>query len=64
MSRLVLARKLDEEVVIHDNGKVLATVRLTQATNKAARLAFEAPDHIHVDRREIFESKYPDFKDE
>lgn len=60
MSRLVLTRKLEEEVVIHDDGNVLASVKLVQSTNKSARIMFEAPEHIRIDRREIFEAKYPD----
>jgi carbon storage regulator CsrA len=61
MSRLVLTRKLDEEVVIHDNGNVLMSVKVSKVSKNNVRLAFESDSEIplNVDRIEIYNSKYP-----
>ena len=61
MSMLVLTRKLDEEVVIHDNGNVLMSVKVSKVSKNNVRLAFESDSEIplDVDRIEIYNSKHP-----
>ena len=57
MSRLVLQRKEDENVVIHKDGSIICLVTLKYVTN-SARLLFEASDDVDIDREEVFERKY------
>jgi len=54
MPRLVLTRKLDEEVIIHDEQGVLAKVKVSKIDRNQVRLTFEAPEDIKIDRLEIF----------
>ena len=54
MPRLVLTRKLDEEVIIHDEQGVLAKVKVSKVDRNQVRLTFEAPEDIKIDRLEIF----------
>lgn len=54
MPRLVLTRKLDEEVIIHDEQGVLAKVKISKVDRNQVRLTFEAPEDIKIDRLEIF----------
>lgn len=60
MSRLVLTRKLDESVVVHDNGNVLMHVKVTKLSRGAVRLAFESNQEVplNVDREELYEAKH------
>ena len=57
MSRLILQRKEDENVVIHKDGTIICLVKLTSVTN-SARLLFEANEDVDIDREEVFERKY------
>ena len=61
MSRLVLTRKLDEEVVIHDGGNILMSVKVSKVNKNSVRLAFSSNSEIplDVDRIEIYHSKHP-----
>ena len=58
MSRLVLNRKEDENVVIHKNGEVICLVKLTETKRTSARLSFEANGDIDIDREEVFRHKF------
>ena len=58
MSRLILQRKEDENVVIHKDGTIICLVKLTSVTRSAARLLFEASDDVDIDREEVFYRKY------
>ena len=55
MSRLVLTRKLNELVVIHDGSGVLAKVKVSKIDRNQVRLTFEADDMIRIDRQEVFD---------
>jgi len=55
MSRLVLTRKLNESVVVHQNDKVLLAVKISKIDRNQVRLAFDADEEIKIDRREVFE---------
>jgi carbon storage regulator len=49
MPRLVLSRKLDEEILIGDD----ISVKVTLIDRNKVRLCVEAPAHVAVDRAEI-----------
>lgn len=54
MSRLVLSRKIEESVIIHDENGVLATIKVSKVDRNQVRLTFEADNMISIDREEIF----------
>jgi carbon storage regulator CsrA len=54
MSRLVLTRKLDEAVIIHDGQSVMAKIKISKIDRNQVRLTFEAENTIKIDRQEIF----------
>jgi carbon storage regulator CsrA len=56
MSRLVLTRKINEQIVIHDDDNgVLARVKISKVDRNQVRLTFEADSKIRIDRQEVFE---------
>jgi carbon storage regulator CsrA len=55
MSRLVLTRKIDETVIIHDYTGVIARVKVSKVDRNQVRLTFEAGEEIRIDRQEVFE---------
>jgi carbon storage regulator CsrA len=55
MSRLVLTRKIDEEIIIHNDAGVLAKVKVSKVDRNQVRLTFEASSDIKIDRLEIFQ---------
>lgn len=54
---LVLTRKKDQKIIIHDDKGLHIEVTVTDIRGKKAVLGFEAPKEISVDREEIFELK-------
>lgn len=54
MSRLVLTRKLNEEIVVHQKDEVLCSIKISKIDGKQVRLAFDADEQIKIDRKEIF----------
>ena len=54
MSRLVLTRKLDEAVIIHDGHSVIAKIKISKIDRNQVRLTLEAESKIKIDRQEIF----------
>jgi carbon storage regulator CsrA len=59
MSRLVLTRKVDEQVVIHDDNGVIARVKISKVDRNQVRLTFEADNEIRIDRQEVYERNAP-----
>lgn len=55
MPRLVLTRKINEAVVIHDDQCVLAKVKVSRVDRNQVRLTFEADENIKIDRLELFQ---------
>lgn len=55
MPRLVLTRKLNEQVIIHDDKGVIARVKVSKVDRNQVRLTFEAGKEIRIDRQEVFE---------
>lgn len=54
MPRLVLTRKLNEKIILHDDDGVLAEVKISKVDRNQVRLTFEADENIKIDRQEIF----------
>ena len=57
MTRLVLTRKLNEEVVIHDSQGILTTIKISKVDRNQVRLMFEADQKIRIDRKEVYKPK-------
>lgn len=63
MTRLVLTRKIDEEIIIsNDKQKVVCSIAVSKIDRNNVRLSFEAETDLRIDRKEVFESKYGDIK--
>ena len=59
MTRLVLTRKIDEEIIIsNDKQKVVCSIAVSKIDRNNVRLSFEAEPDLRIDRKEVFESKY------
>ena len=52
MTRLVISRKINQSVIIHDNGKKIAEIKLSKVSNKTVKLTFDADESICIDRAE------------
>jgi len=59
MSRLVLTRKINEKVILHDDDGVLAEVKISKVDRNQVRLTFEADNKIRIDRQEVFDKNAP-----
>lgn len=59
MPRLVLTRKVDEQVVIHDDNGVIARVKISKVDRNQVRITFEAENTIRIDRQEVYEKNAP-----
>jgi carbon storage regulator CsrA len=59
MPRLVLTRKVDEQVVIHDENGVIARVKISKVDRNQVRITFEAENTIRIDRQEVYERNAP-----
>lgn len=55
MSRLVLTRKVNEAVVVHQNDEVVLSVKVSKIDRNQIRLAFDADENVKIDREEVFE---------
>lgn len=54
LKRLVLRRAIKEEIVVRDAcGELLIRLMVTDTDAGQARLSFEAPEHIKINRAEI-----------
>lgn len=54
---LVLARKTNEKIVIHENGRLIATINLVDLRGDKARIGIDAESCIAVDREEVYLAK-------
>jgi carbon storage regulator CsrA len=54
MSRLVLTRKVNESVVVHQDDEVILAVKVSKIDRNQVRLAFNADKKIKIDRTEVF----------
>jgi carbon storage regulator CsrA len=55
MSRLVLTRKLNESVVVHEDDQVLLAVKVSKIDRNQVRLAFDAEKKVKIDRQEVYD---------
>ena len=55
--RLVLTRKLDEEVVIHMGGQELARFKVHEISKGQVRIAFQAENSVQIDRLERYKNE-------
>jgi len=55
MSRLVLTRKLEESVYIHDERGVIAVVKINRIDRNQVRLSITADSNVSIDREEVYE---------
>ena len=59
MTRLVLTRKIDEEIIISNGNKqVVCSIGVSKIDRNSVRLSFEADADLKIDRKEVFESKH------
>ena len=58
MSRLVLTRKVNEEVVVHDYGGVITTLKITKVAGNQVRIAFDANEEVYIDRKKYTNKNY------
>jgi carbon storage regulator CsrA len=54
---LVLTRRIGEEVVFTLNGETLGVVRIGDIRGDKVRIAFDFPQTVTIDRRELYKSK-------
>jgi len=59
MPRLVLTRKINEKVILHDDDGVLAEVKVSKVDRNQVRLTFEADNTVRIDRQEVFDKNAP-----
>jgi len=52
MTRLVISRKINQSVIIHESGKVIAEIKLSKVSDKTVKLTFDADESISIDRAE------------
>ena len=50
---LIVTRRIDEVVVIGDD----ITAKVLQIRGNQVRIGIQAPDHLSIDREEIYEAK-------
>ena len=55
--RLVLSRRLDEEIVVHEKGRELLRFKISGLTKGQVRIAFQADPSIQINRSEIFSNE-------
>ena len=54
---LILTRRIGDRVKLYTNRGDLCTITVTNITQKACKLAFEADDSVRIDREEVYSKK-------
>ena len=57
---LILSRKKNEKIVIHQDGQVVATIYVAELRGDKVRLGVHADPTIKVDREEVYNAKLRD----
>ena len=57
---LILSRRVNEELILHTDEGLKITVVICQFHGGQVRIGIDAPDHVHVDRSEIYDRKMAD----
>tara|TARA_B100000424_G_C22518876_1_gene298182 strand:- start:296 stop:487 length:192 start_codon:yes stop_codon:yes gene_type:complete len=54
---LILTRKIGDRVKLYTRGGEICTITVTNISQKACKLAFEADDSVRIDREEVYSKK-------
>ena len=54
---LILTRRIGDRVKLYTRGGEICTITVTNITQKACKLAFEADDSVRIDREEVYSKK-------
>ena len=54
---LILTRRIGDRVKLNTRGGEICTITVTNITQKACKLAFEADDSVRIDREEVYSKK-------
>ena len=54
---LILTRKKSERVVVHVQGEKICTITITDISQRACKLGFEADKSVRIDREEVYLDK-------
>jgi carbon storage regulator CsrA len=57
MSNLVLTRRKQDSIILHQDGEELCVITVTSLGPKQVKLAFNAKESVKIDRHEIYEAK-------
>ena len=56
-SNLVLTRKVGDRVKVYTPGGEMCTITVTNISQRACKLAFEADPTVRIDREEVYKVK-------
>ena len=56
-SNLVLTRKVGDRVKVYTPGGEMCTITITNISQRACKLAFEADSTVRIDREEVYKVK-------
>tara|TARA_B100000214_G_C23967812_1_gene628621 strand:+ start:2002 stop:2196 length:195 start_codon:yes stop_codon:yes gene_type:complete len=56
-SNLVLTRKVGDRVKVYTPGGEMCTITITNISQRACKLAFEADSTVRIDREEVYKIK-------
>ena len=54
---LILTRRIGDRVKLYTRSGEICTITVTNITQKACKLAFEADDSVRIDREEVYSKK-------
>jgi carbon storage regulator CsrA len=54
---LILTRKTGDRVIVHQNGRKLCTITITNISTAQCKLGFEADKSVRIDREEVYLDK-------
>lgn len=56
-SNLILTRKVGDRVKVYTPGGEMCTITVTNISQRACKLAFEADSTVRIDREEVYKIK-------
>tara|TARA_B100000212_G_scaffold247496_2_gene189104 strand:- start:174 stop:368 length:195 start_codon:yes stop_codon:yes gene_type:complete len=56
-SNLILTRKVGDRVKVYTPGGEMCTITITNISQRACKLAFEADSTVRIDREEVYKIK-------
>ena len=57
MSNLVLTRRKQDSIILHQDGEELCVITVTSLGPKQVKLGLNAEESVKIDRHEIYEAK-------